>query len=80
MSYILFEYSIKALELLHSFKPTPSRLLIKKWYFISRGSLAYKNILSESWWQRIRLSDAYVFQDPETLIIDILCAWWRICS
>ena len=47
----MFEYLIKALESFKCYKPAPSRLLIKNWYFALCGSLAYKQILSKSgWW------------------------------
>ena len=34
------KFLIKALELLNLFKPIPSRVLIKNWYFVSHGCLA----------------------------------------
>ena len=36
-----FEYSIKALESLKCFMPAPAILLIKNWYFVTYGSLAF---------------------------------------
>ena len=42
ISFISFEYSIKALESLKCFKPVLSLFLIENWYFASYGSLACK--------------------------------------
>ena len=63
-----------------NFKPAFSRLSIKNWYFASYGSLAYKQILSISVWSFTSLSNAFVFPDPEPLIINILHGWSGICS
>ena len=64
-SCISLEYSIKALGSLKGFNPMLSLFLIKNWYLSSYGSLAYKYILSISGWLFIKLSNAFVFPDPE---------------
>ena len=69
------EYSINALGSLKCFNPMLFLLLIKNWYFVSYGSLAYKNILSVSRWLFIKFNNAFVFPDPERPIISILYGW-----
>ena len=50
-------------------------LLISNWYFASDGSLVYKNFLLifGSWF--VRLSNPFVFPDPDPPAINILYRW-----
>ena len=57
------------------FKPVLPLLLIKNWYFVSYGSLAYKYILSISGYWFIRLN---VFPNSKPHIINILYGWLGI--
>ena len=50
-------------------------LLISNWYCVSFGSFAYKMILSISVSWFIRLSNAFVYPDPEHPIINVLYIW-----
>ena len=63
---------MNALGSLKCFNPILSHLLIKNWYFVSYGSLAYKYILSMSGLLFIRFNNAFVFPDPEPPIISIV--------
>ena len=56
-------------------RPTFSRLLINYWSIASDGYLVYKYILSISGWWSIEFNDAFVFPDPEPLVINILYGW-----
>ena len=76
----MFEYPIKALELLKSFVPTSSRFLIKNWYLGSYGSLAYTQILSISGCWFIRFNNEFVLPDREPQVINILYGWSGICG
>ena len=67
----VFEYSIKTLEPLWYFRPTPSR-------FASCGS-SHKKLSLSGWWL-VSLTNAFVFQDPESPIINILYEWTGICG
>ena len=69
---------IKALQSLRYINPVFSLLLIKNWYLASYGSLAYKYILSISGWLFIKFNKAFLFPDPEPLIISILYGWSAI--
>ena len=50
-------------------------MISNNWYFASYGSLPYKQILSVYRLRFIRLSNAFVFLDPESLTIEILHGW-----
>ena len=67
MSSTSFQYSAKALESFQCLNPVLSLLLIRNRYFASYGSVAFKEILSISGWQLIRLNNEFVFWDPESL-------------
>ena len=71
---------MKALELLKCFKSILSLLLIKNWYFVSYGSLVYKQILSISGSSFIRLVNEFVFLDRESPIVNILYGWSGTCG
>ena len=73
-----FEYSIKTFESFIYFNPALSLLLIGNWYLASYESLAYKQVssISGSWF--IRLSNGFVFPDPESPTISIMYGWWGI--
>ena len=49
-----------------------SLLLIKSWYLILYGSLAYKYTYSISIWLFIKFNNASVFSDLEPPIINVL--------
>ena len=51
-----FQYSIKDLESLKYSKPVNFLLLVKNWYFVSYGSLAYKYISSISGCRFLRIN------------------------
>ena len=75
ISFISFEYWIKALGSWKCFNPVLSLLLIKNSYLDSYESLAYKYILSVSSWLCIKFNNTFVFPDPEPPIISILYGW-----
>ena len=63
---------MKALGSLKCFNPVLSLLLIKNCYLVSRGSLAYKCILSIPGWLFIKFNIAFVFPDTGPPITSIL--------
>ena len=75
ISFIWFEYSIKAFESFKYFKPVICLLSMNNWNLALYGSFAYKLILSisDSWSNRS--SNAFVFQCHESPTNKILCIW-----
>ena len=55
-----------------------SLYIISNWYFASDRSLEYKHILSISGLWITRLSNAFVFPDPEPPTINTVYGWSEI--